>query len=428
MAEPNGRTPHDALHARVARLGALARAAIPTEVSGNVHARGKDRLVDALAAGAAQPHRTRWPFAAATLAAAVLALVVLVASPQPRLTYVVDDVPVTSDYVQGGARGVTARFSEGTEVRFAPRSQGRIASVTRRGARVQVEAGRAAFHVVHRPSAEWLTEAGPFTITVTGTEFDVTWANERLEVNLHAGSVVVRGPLVSGGVALHAGQTLLADVARGELTIRDAAAASPAPVGTESPAAERPAGDGSALPPSVSAEPALPPSSRRVDPPVEPSRRPEVRTWRARIADGDFAGVLAEADARGVLASLRESSLSDLAALADAARYAGRSDLARRALGAERTRFPGSAEARSSAFLLGRMEEASQPAAAIGWYDRYLAESPAGSLASEALGRKMITVARMSGRAAARPVAEEYLRRFPGESFGATASDLAGGR
>jgi FecR protein len=419
MAEPRRRPPDDA---SVARLAALARSAVSADVSADVHARGRDRLVETLEAPAAQPHAKRawWLVAAASLAAAALVVLVL-AWPEPQLSYVVDGAKATSSYVRSGPEGATARFSEGTTVRFAPRAQGRIGAVTRRGARVQVEAGRASFHVVHRPSAEWLAEAGPFTITVTGTEFDVTWSNERLEVELHAGSVVVRGPLVSEGVALHAGQTLLVDVARGELTISDANESPPARGGA-------PASAGVPAPSAIPARTPPVPSSGRLDPELEPSARPEAPTWRARVAGGDFTGVLAEADARGIDASLNETSLSDLAALADAARYAGRADLAQRALGAERTRFPGSAEARSAAFLLGRMVETSQPSAAIGWYDRYLAESAGGSLAAEALGRKMVTVAKVSGRDAARPIADEYLRRFPGGAFTAAANDLVGGR
>jgi FecR protein len=427
MAEPR-RDPDDG---SVARLGALARAAIPAGVSTDAHAHGRDRLVETLAQP--PPARPWWPVAAAS-AAAALALVLALAWPAPQLSYVVDDESAagpaaTSGYVSSGPAGATARFSEGTSVRFAPRAQGRIAGVTSHGARVEIAAGSASFHVVHRPSAEWSAEAGPFTITVTGTEFDVTWSSERLQVDLHRGSVVVRGPLVTDGVALHAGQTLLADVARGELTIRDAVVAMVGAEGTPQPplSVTTVGAEGTPKPPlsvtTVGAE--GPHKAPLVDPPAEPTAPP---TWRSRVAGGDFGAVLAEADARGIEACLAAASLSDLAALADAARYAGRPALAQRALGAERARFPGSAEARSAAFLLGRMVDASQPAAAIGWYDRYLAESPGGSLADEALGRKMVAVARISGRDAARPVAEEYLRRFPGGAFAAAAADTVGGR
>jgi hypothetical protein len=154
-----------------------------------------------------------------------------------------------------------------------------------------------------------------------------------------------------------------------------------------------------------------------VSPPAAPeptdSLAPAPPSFRDRVARGDFAAVITEAEARGVDTVVGTGSLADIAALADAARYAGRADLARRALLAERSRFSGSPEARSAAFLLGRMAEQSSPATAVDWYDTYLTESPEGSLAAEALGRKMLAVRAASGAGASRPIAAEYLRRYP---------------
>jgi len=152
-----------------------------------------------------------------------------------------------------------------------------------------------------------------------------------------------------------------------------------------------------------------------------------IATWAQRVARGDFAGVIGEAEAKGVEATLASATLPDLAALADAARYGGRLDLARRALGAERTRFPGSREASNAAFLLGRIADDAQgsPAAAAALYDQYLRESPGGAFAEEALGRKMVALRRSSGREAARGAAAEYLRRYPGGAFAAAAREIA---
>src|SRR6185437_5602492 len=104
-------------------------------------------------------------------------------------------------------------------------------------------------------------------------------------------------------------------------------------------------------------------------------------TWAQRVAKGDFAGVIAEAEAKGVDATLASATLADLAALADAARYGGKLDLARRALGA--------------------------------------------AFAEEALGRKMVALRKSSGREAARGAAAEYLRRYPGGAFAAAAREIA---
>jgi TolA-binding protein len=142
------------------------------------------------------------------------------------------------------------------------------------------------------------------------------------------------------------------------------------------------------------------------------------------LADGNFRGVLDAADGRGVDATLSRGSLADVVALADAARYLHERGLARRGLLAERSRFPGSAEARGAAFVLGRMaDDAGSRDEAIRWYDTYLAESPRGSFAAEALGRKLVALVESSDTVGARSVAQEYLRRFPHGAHAAYAHD-----
>ena len=66
---------------------------------------------------------------------------------------------------------------------------------------------------------------------------------------------------------------------------------------------------------------------------------------------------------------------------------------------AERRRFPDSPRSLDAAFLLGRVEEASDRglARAIEWYDEYLTRAPAGTYASEALGRKMTLTSKLEG-------------------------------
>lgn len=143
------------------------------------------------------------------------------------------------------------------------------------------------------------------------------------------------------------------------------------------------------------------------------------------VSRGEFERVLAEVEASGVDDVLLHRPLADLVAVADAARYAGRRDLAQRALRAQRVRFPGSADAKSAAFHLGRIQDdAGDSAGAIAWYDRYLVEAHDGPLAEGALGRKIVTMSRSSGREAARPVAEEYLVRFPTGPHAAVAREI----
>jgi hypothetical protein len=137
--------------------------------------------------------------------------------------------------------------------------------------------------------------------------------------------------------------------------------------------------------------------------------------------------VVADAEVRGVDAVLEGAPLRDLVALADAARYTGRQDVARRALLAERARFSSSPEARAAAFLLGRIADdgGGSPATAIRWYDDYLREAPGGAFAAEALGRKLGAL-RCAGDPGARAAATEYLRLYPEGPYAAQARDLLG--
>jgi hypothetical protein len=117
-----------------------------------------------------------------------------------------------------------------------------------------------------------------------------------------------------------------------------------------------------------------------------------------------------------------------LNALADAARYVRRSDVARRTLLAERERFPHSITAREAAFFLGGLSEDESGAAsaktALEWYERYMTDSPRGTYAAQALGRQMILVHKLRGAAAARPIATEYLAQFPSGPYAEPAKKL----
>jgi hypothetical protein len=144
------------------------------------------------------------------------------------------------------------------------------------------------------------------------------------------------------------------------------------------------------------------------------------------LAAGNFRGVIDAAETRGVATTLSHGSLADVVALADAARYAHEKGLAKRGLLAERTRFPGSAEARAAAFVLGRMaDDAGASADALRWYDDYLAESPHGSFAPEALGRKLVVLVHL-GDSRARTVATSYLSLYPRGAHASYAREVLG--
>src|SRR6185312_13950442 len=133
------------------------------------------------------------------------------------------------------------------------------------------------------------------------------------------------------------------------------------------------------------------------------------RDWTTRVASGDAGAIVAEAEAHGIDAVLEEANAPALVALADAARYDGRRDLAVRVMLAERRRFPGTPAAANAAFFLGRLaDDQGKPTDALDWYRRYLSEQSRGAYASEALGRAMLGVAR-NGRGIPGPLSQRHL-------------------
>jgi FecR protein len=312
-----------------------------------------------------------------------------------------------------------------------------VASPGAHGARVRVEEGQAHFAVNHLPHAAWSVEAGPYVVEVTGTVFDVRWssAEEIVEVRLHTGSVRISGPMLAEHATLRPGQHLTARLATRDLRIDESVSAAPAAV--LPPAALPPAPATPAAPSTTDSPPAeavaapeTPPAPAvHVPPParatkaatrtVASARAPALpdwapQTWAARVSSGDAAGVVAEAVAHGIDASVADADGPTLVALADAARYSGRAYLAERVLRAQRTRFPGTPAACAASFFLGRLaDDRGAATEGLGWYRRYLTEAPQGAYAAEALGREMLGVSRLSGRQAARPLALDYVRRFP---------------
>ncbi|HEX4335840.1 MAG TPA: FecR domain-containing protein [Polyangiaceae bacterium] len=432
MSRNEGLVEHDA--------GAENLAALPRALDGSVsdaeHAAGRERLMVSFGT------RTRTtPWRLVALAAALVVSVAagvavfLVQRPAPELEYRVTG-PVVTD---GGWLGVPAdrgalslRFSEGTEIDLGPGSKGKVESVTADGARVVLGTGLLRARVVHRPRTHWAVMAGPYSIEVTGTAFDVGWSTsgERLELCLHDGSVIVRGPSLRDGLRVAAGQRLVAHARTGgaelsSLFAPEAAAETP----SESPRAVEPSNTTEPLN-DVEAPGAAEPSSAEREPgdsvetpPAHPSP-----SWSEMLASGNFRGVIESAESRGVGNALNRGSLADLVALADAARYAHEKALAKRGLLAERTRFPGSAEARGAAFVLGRMaDDAGLSAEALHWYDEYLSESPRGSFAAEALGRKLVALVRAGDTGSARSIAGTYLERFPRGAHAAYAREVLSG-
>ena len=327
---------------------------------------------------------------------------------------------------ESGHSGIKLLFNEGSTFALMPGTRGRLRAVNNEGARVAIDSGTASFRITPSSDRRWWVESGPFLVTVKGTVFVVSWepSSERFDLRLRQGSVVVSGPVSGGDLTLRAGQRLVVSLPKAEALITEDR---PEETVVDSVGTPAPSTLTQVVPQPSNAQPkaAGPPPSTAQLQTTSANVRSE-RHWAQELASGHWDRILEDVERTGVEAALNGASSEDLFALADAARYRRRPDLARDALLAERRRFPNSPRALDALFLLGRVEESrgSGVARAIAWYDEYLAQAPTGGYAAEALGRKMIVAKQVGGVAKARAIAEEYLRRFPQGSYAGTARAL----
>jgi hypothetical protein len=411
------------------RLVRLAREAPPEHLTAR-EAAGLHRLERALRLGGPRRSRARvwvtWVAAGGVVAAAAAAFV----ARDRALTFEVTNATVSDGgYVAAAGTDASVRFSDRSELGVEHGTRLRVSRLEAHGAHVMLEGGL--LHVRIHPEARtsWTLDAGPYAVHVTGTEFDLAWRvdDQTLDLRLFKGSVVVDGPLASGGLKVAAGQHLVARAGDGSLSIADGRDAAT----TSGETAAQ--GPGATTAPPAPVAPATPAAAAAAATPPAPAQRGSISRggegWASRVAHGDFGAVIGDAERRGLDVSLAEASAVDLAALSDAARYARRPELARRALTATRGRFPAAIQARDAAFFLGGLAESDKSdARAIDWYDVYLREGPEGAYASQALGRKMVLVERTRGIESARLVAIQYLQRFGDGPYAPAARKLLQGQ
>jgi transmembrane sensor len=300
-------------------------------------------------------------------------------------------------------REVPLSFSDGSTIALAPGSEAAIAALDHNGGTLGIRHGRAHVQIEHRANTHWVLRAGPYTVSVTGTRFDIEWQpeTERFWVRMLRGSVVVSGNPGNSPAILTAGQELL--VSRGAWSVRDSQLAEaiaptiPSPVGvTEETLANLPqkAAVSSGTPAVASAPNTVAPKG-----------------WAQLAGRGDYRGAYEAAEREGLEAIVRHCSSGQLLRLAEVARFAGHAEQGQNALQVLRSRFPGSHDAALAAFLLGRLVGGGQ--AAVYWFRTYLQEQAGGELAREASGRLLEALWQAGDRQSARAQAQQYLRSYP---------------
>ena len=303
-APPNARV--DGIDARSAGLAAFVVSQVEAPSAGT---QTSARAVEILLASRARETRRRRTVGAGValgaLTAAGLAVGMAVIHLPPTLSYTVDGAaPLPSGYVRASAgHEQDLAFSDGTNIHVLPSTSARVLDVGRHGARFMLEDGRAHVQVAHRPGADWQVQAGAYLIHVHGTAFFVEWnaPQSRLDLQMESGVVSVDGPRAGDTVILRGGQSLSVwlDGSRVVATTHPTLAARASTLtGSEtvpvSPALEAP-------PP--------PASTASVDTPrYAPNAAPPRALWSERLADGEAAGIVAEAQRRGVARVLAGAS------------------------------------------------------------------------------------------------------------------------
>jgi hypothetical protein len=410
-------------------LGTLAREAATGEVDEAKHLAGRARLVEAIDA-----ERSRGRSGAgARWAMALAAVVVIVAGGWGITRFRAPEWTVDGAVAQGEGfvnatadHAATIRFNDGSSVALSPKTRARVVRGDHR--HVVLEDGRAEVKVSKGgPMLAFAFDAGPFTVKTSPGAVSLEWSGDREQLDVWPGDAetTVQGGVAGGGVALHGGDHLVARVREGELRVVRAdgrVTLGPDVTTSDGVDAAPPDATGNAI---VTTSPDDSPEVANPNAMPAPAPGAPHVAWSKLVARGDYDTVLREANALGIDAVLDGRPLADLTALADASRYRRKADVAQRTLLAERSRFPGTKQAHEAAFLLGRLaDDQSSTAAAIPWYDRYLAEAPNGPFASDALGRKMIAVDRLQGPDAARALADQYAKRYPRGAYAAQAEEL----
>ena len=356
------------------------------------------------------------------------------------------------------------RFSDGSEIKASAGARLRVDSIQSRGARVFLEQGATRTHVEHGERSNWVFVAGPFDVHVTGTTFNLAWeaSSQTVDLELIEGSVSVTSPLGPSHIEVKTGQRFRASALLGTMQLesadgphaaqsvpdqdlQDGAGATDEPLdlqpsqrdkthrassrthqhvrrGQALRRAKLRARDGASQRMAADSE------QRQANPGEQSADEADANaagSFSDLMRAGAFARVIELATAAGLSQTLERGSADDVRALADAARYLHRTDLAVRSLTVLRTRFPGAHQGTAAAFLLGRTyENAGQQVEARRFYELYLRETPSGEFAAEALAGRMRMVAAASGPDMAQPIAEEYLRRFPRGVHAAAAKRL----
>lgn len=278
----------------------------------------------------------------------------------------------------------------------------RLLSLDTHGARVLVEDGVLEVNIASQKAskANWNFEAGPFHVRVTGTKFQMTFhmSDQSFSLATQEGQVMVSGACLKTPKTVSAGERLALsclpkasslDVANTDIPLQ--------------PLSDTVTG-GTSL--------------------DRPSQKNNL--WRDLLAAGRLQEGLHAAERVNFNRVCQIATPKELLSLADGARLFGSTTRAMHSLRVLRRRFPGSSDAATAAFTLGRIafERQNDYSEAVDWFSTYLREQPSGPLMGDSFGRLMEARLRSGDQRGARVDAEQYLRRFPEGPYASVARGI----
>jgi FecR protein len=355
---------------------------------------------------------------------------------------------VLREWAQASAtEALPLRFSDGTRVDLEPQARARVMAVSRAGAELVLESGRAHVDVV--PSTRlpgehaWRIDSGPFSVEVKGTEFDVSWdpRADEFALDLFEGVVTVQGCGRENAVRVIAGQGVRASCAKQHWALAPLTELAGLTTAVQKPNLDvqaQPLGDSvaanlerSELPPvtgpltdevapakrrlSSSAQVRTDTATATGEPPASP-----VSTWQTLAQDGKHVEAYTNVKATGFASECERANAEELLLLGNVARLGGNAIHAADAYNALRRRFAGTSSAARAAFSLGRLQVKADPSSAGRWFETALREEPRGPF-SQAASDWLFELAVKGGSAESqRKRAQDYLDRH---QSGAHAED-----
>ncbi|MCP4603684.1 MAG: hypothetical protein GY847_24730 [Proteobacteria bacterium] len=302
-------------------------------------------------------------------------------------------------------------FPEGSKIDLLEDTGARIVEMTPRVRTVQIEHGSARMDVKHQQDVLWVVRAGPYSVEVTGTAFDIGWAPKKGELHLtmRKGHVRVRGPGVEEPMTVVAGNVLTAwsSNARIEL-VGNAKGKFQTGAGEETPPKNvKPAREVPEIEPVVDSRHGTFPK-RNTDKSKETVRKKSAITKKEQNADSSLL----------TCAQLWKQS--------NELRFAGDHDEAQKSFGQLRDSCPGTPKAVMASLILGRMafDIAKDYTVAEMWFDTYLAESHGNGPIREVRGRLLECSVRLNRNKRATEEAIKYLAQYPDGPHAAIAKDV----